>query len=406
MLSIVGIIVLLVMALLLSENRKAINLRTVSLALLIQTCFAGIVLYIPLGKTVLGAVSGGVQHVINFANSGISFVFGDLANYKLGFIFAINVLPILIFFSALMSVLYYLGIMQWIIGNLGGAISRVLGTSRVESVAAAGNIFVSQTEAPLLVRPYIAGLSRSELFAVMTCGVASIAGSVLAGYANLGIELKYLIAASFMAAPGGLLMAKIIIPEDKDASPQHQIDQGIGYGEGEKPHNVIDAAATGAVDGLGLAVNIGAMLIAFIGLIALLNGIIGGIGGWFGFEDLSFQIILGYILSPLAYVMGVAWEESFTAGSMIGQKLILNEFVAYVDFVQIKDQLSEKTQVIITFALCGFANLSSVAILLGGLGSIAPQRRAEIASIGLKAVAAGSLSNLMSAVLAGIFLSL
>ena len=406
MLSIVGIIVLLVMALLLSENRKAINLRTVSLALLIQTCFAGIVLYIPLGKTVLGAVSGGVQHVINFANSGISFVFGDLANYKLGFIFAINVLPILIFFSALMSVLYYLGIMQWIIGNLGGAISRVLGTSRVESVAAAGNIFVSQTEAPLLVRPYIAGLSRSELFAVMTCGVASIAGSVLAGYANLGIELKYLIAASFMAAPGGLLMAKIIIPEEKDASPQHQIDQGIGYGEGEKPHNVIDAAATGAVDGLGLAVNIGAMLIAFIGLIALLNGIIGGIGGWFGFEDLSFQIILGYILSPLAYVMGVAWEESFTAGSMIGQKLILNEFVAYVDFVQIKDQLSEKTQVIITFALCGFANLSSVAILLGGLGSIAPQRRAEIASIGLKAVAAGSLSNLMSAVLAGIFLSL
>jgi CNT family concentrative nucleoside transporter len=406
MLSILGIIVLLVMALLLSENRKAINLRTVSLALLIQTCFAGIVLYIPLGKTVLGAVSGGVQHVINFANSGISFVFGDLANYKLGFIFAINVLPILIFFSALMSVLYYLGIMQWIIGNLGGAISRVLGTSRVESVAAAGNIFVSQTEAPLLVRPYVAGLSRPELFAVMTCGVASIAGSVLAGYANLGIELKYLIAASFMAAPGGLLMAKIIIPEDKDTKPEHQIDQGIGYGEGEKPHNVIDAAATGAVDGLGLAVNIGAMLIAFIGLIALLNGIIGGIGGWFGFEDLSFQIILGYILSPLAYLMGVAWEEAFTAGSMIGQKLILNEFVAYVDFVQVKDQLSEKTQVIITFALCGFANLSSVAILLGGLGSIAPQRRAEIASIGLKAVAAGSLSNLMSAVLAGIFLSL
>ncbi len=406
MLSILGIVALLALALLLSENRKAINLRTVSLALLVQATFAGIVLYIPLGKTVLGSVSGGVQHVINYANSGIIFVFGDLANYKLGFIFAINVLPILIFFSALMSVLYYLGIMQWIIGFLGGAISRGLGTSRVESVAAAGNIFVSQTEAPLLVRPYIAGLSRSELFAVMTCGVASIAGSVLAGYANMGVELKYLIAASFMAAPGGLLMAKIIVPETEEKDPKDEIDQGIGYGEGEKPHNVIDAAATGAIGGLKLAVNIGAMLVAFIALIALLNGILGGIGGWFGFQDLSFQMILGYVLSPLAYLMGVVWEEAFTAGSMIGQKLILNEFVAYVDFVQIKDQLSEKTQVIITFALCGFANLSSVAILLGGLGSIAPQRRAEIASIGMRAVAAGSLSNLMSAVLAGIFLSL
>jgi CNT family concentrative nucleoside transporter len=244
------------------------------------------------------------------------------------------------------------------------------------------------------------------MFAVMTCGVASIAGSVLAGYANMGVELKYLVAASFMAAPGGLLMAKIMVPETEDKEAIDQVDQGIGYGEGEMPHNVIDAAATGAVDGLKLAVNIGAMLVAFIALIALLNGMLGGIGGWFGAEDLTFQAILGYILAPLAYLMGVPWAEAITAGSMIGQKLILNEFVAYVDFVQIKDQLTEKTQVIITFALCGFANLSSVAILLGGLGGIAPQRRAEIASLGLRAVAAGALSNLMSAVLAGIFLSL
>ena len=406
MLSILGVATLLGLALLLSENRKAIKLRTVSVALLLQAGFAAIVLYIPAGKTALSAVSGAVQHVINYANVGVSFVFGDLANYKLGFIFAINVLPILIFFSALMSVLYYLGIMQWIIGVLGGGISKGLGTSRVESIAAAGNIFVSQTEAPLLVRPYIAGLSRSEMFAVMTCGVASIAGSVLAGYANMGVELKYLVAASFMAAPGGLLMAKIMVPETENTEAADQVDQGIGYGEGEKPHNVIDAAATGAVDGLKLAVNIGAMLVAFIALIALLNGMLGGIGGWFGVEDLTFQAILGYILAPLAYLMGVPWAEAITAGSMIGQKLILNEFVAYVDFVQIKDQLTEKTQVIVTFALCGFANLSSVAILLGGLGGIAPQRRAEIASLGLRAVAAGALSNLMSAVLAGIFLSL
>ena len=209
-----------------------------------------------------------------------------------------------------------------------------------------------------------------------------------------------------MAAPGGLLMAKIIVPETEDRSADEQIDQGIGYGEGEAPHNVIDAAATGAVDGLKLAVNIGAMLVAFIALIAMLNGMLSGVGGWFGAEDITFQALLGYVLSPLAYLMGVQWDEAITAGSMIGQKLILNEFVAYVDFVQIKDQLTEKTQVIITFALCGFANLSSVAILLGGLGGIAPQRRSEIASLGLRAVAAGSLSNLMSAVLAGIFLSL
>ncbi len=406
MLSILGIAALLGIALLLSENRRAIKLRTVGIALLLQASFAAIVLYIPAGKSALGAVSAAVQHVINYANVGISFVFGDLANYKVGFIFAINVLPILIFFSSLMAVLYYMGIMQKVIGFLGGAISRGLGTTRVESVAAAGNIFVSQTEAPLLVKPYIAGMSRSELFAVMTCGVASIAGSVLAGYANMGVELKYLVAASFMAAPGGLLMAKIMVPEVDGRNADEQVDQGIGYGEGEKPHNIIDAAATGAVDGLKLAVNIGAMLVAFIALIALLNGILGGVAGWFGFGDLTFQTILGYILSPLAYLMGVPWDEAFIAGSMMGQKFILNEFVAYIDFVQIKDQLTEKTQVIITFALCGFANLSSVAILLGGLGGIAPQRRAEIASLGLRAVAAGSLSNLMSAVWAGIFLSL
>lgn len=406
MLSILGIAALLGIALLLSENRSAIKLRTVCIALLLQASFAAIVLYIPAGKSALGAVSAAVQHVINYANVGISFVFGDLANYKVGFIFAINVLPILIFFSSLMAVLYYMGIMQKVIGFLGGAISRGLGTTRVESVAAAGNIFVSQTEAPLLVKPYIAGMSRSELFAVMTCGVASIAGSVLAGYANMGVELKYLVAASFMAAPGGLLMAKIMVPEVDGRNADEQVDQGIGYGEGEKPHNIIDAAATGAVDGLKLAVNIGAMLVAFIALIALLNGILGGVAGWFGFGDLTFQTILGYILSPLAYLMGVPWDEAFIAGSMMGQKFILNEFVAYIDFVQIKDQLTEKTQVIITFALCGFANLSSVAILLGGLGGIAPQRRAEIASLGLRAVAAGSLSNLMSAVWAGIFLSL
>jgi len=401
-------IALLAIAVAFSENRRAINLRTVGASFAIQAGFAALVLYLPPGQAALAAVSEGVQHVIDYADAGINFLFGDLGRQKLGFIFAFNVLPVLIFFSSLVAVLYYLGIMQKVVGVIGGFFHRVLGTGHTESLSATANIFVSQTEAPLIIRPYIAGMTRSELFAVMVGGMASIAGSLLVGYANMGVELKYLIAASFMAAPGGLLMAKLIVPE-QDTLPSTAGESTAGeiaFDDGERPANVIDAAASGAVSGMKLAVNIGAMLIAFIALIALLNGAIGGIFGWFGLPGVSLQSMLGAVFSPIAYVLGIPWSESMAAGSLIGQKLVLNEFVAYADFVGHKGALSAHAQVVVTFALCGFANFSSIAILLGGLGSLAPSRRPEIARMGLKAVLAGTLANLMSAALAGFFVSL
>ncbi|GGK45490.1 hypothetical protein GCM10007987_30850 [Aliivibrio fischeri] len=298
--------------------------------------------------------------------------------------------------------------MQIVINFLGGALQKALGTSRAESLSATANIFVGQTEAPLVVRPFVPKMTQSELFAVMCGGLASVAGGVLAGYASMGVPLEYLIAASFMAAPGGLLFAKIIKPETEQ--PIEQLDALDNEGD-DKPANVIDAAAAGAATGMQLALNVGAMLLAFIGLIALINGILGGIGGWFDMPHITLELILGYICAPLAFLIGVPWEEATIAGSFLGQKLVVNEFVAYLNFAPYLADgaevvLSEKTEAIISFALCGFANLSSVAILLGGLGSLAPARRHDIARMGMKAVAAGTLSNLMSATIAGLFLSL
>jgi len=400
---IVGVFVLLGLALLLSDNRKAINLRTVGGAFAIQVVIGAFILYFPPGKELLQALSTGVANVIAYGNEGIQFLFGDLAKFKVGFIFAINVLPVIVFFSSLIAVLYYLGVMSVVINFIGGGLQKLLGTSRSESLSATANIFVGQTEAPLVVRPFIKSMTKSELFAVMVGGLASIAGSVLAGYAGLGIKIEYLVAASFMAAPGGLLMAKIIKPETE--IPKVTLDD-LDDSEDEKPVNVLDAAAAGASSGMMLALNVGAMLIAFVGLIALANGITGGIGAWFDMPELTIQKILGWVFSPLAFVIGVPLHEAVTAGSFIGQKLVVNEFVAFLDFVNYikNNELSEHTQIIISFALCGFANFSSIAILLGGLGSLAPSRRADIASMGLKAVLAASLANLMSATLAGLFL--
>jgi CNT family concentrative nucleoside transporter len=300
--------------------------------------------------------------------------------------------------------------MQLIINTLGRGFRAVLGTSRAESLSATANIFVGQTEAPLVVKPYIRSMTQSELFAVMVGGLASVAGSVLAGYASLGVPVEYLIAASFMAAPGGLLFAKLIRPET-DTPVEVLSDADLQIDAEDQPVNVIDAAATGASSGLKLALNVGAMLLAFVGLIALLNGIFGGVGGWFGFPELTLELILGYVFAPLAFLIGVPWSEAFVAGSFIGQKLVVNEFVAYLDFAPYLTDaapmlLSEKTKAIVSFALCGFANLSSIAILLGGLGSLAPSRRKDIARMGLQAVLAATLSNLMSATIAGLFLSL
>ena len=405
--SILGIVVLLVIAVLFSNNRKAINLRTVLGALAIQIGFAALILYVPFGRDALQATANGVSNVIAYGNEGINFVFGGLSDpSNAGFIFAVKVLPIIVFFSGLISVLYYLGIMQAVIKVIGGALQAALGTSKAESMSAAANIFVGQTEAPLVVRPYIKNMTQSELFAIMAGGTASIAGSVMAGYAGMGVPLTYLIAASFMAAPAGLLFAKILFPQTEQFT-----DKQPDTDDSEKPTNVLEAMAGGASAGMQLALNVGAMLIAFVGLIALVNGILGGVGGWFGYGDLTLQSIFGWIFKPLAYLIGVSWDESAIAGQMIGMKLAVNEFVGYLEFAKYLQPdtavvLSEKTKAIITFALCGFANFSSIAILIGGIGGMAPNRRGDVARLGLKAVVAGTLANLMSATIAGLFIEL
>ncbi|SIN72971.1 NupC/NupG family nucleoside CNT transporter [Salinivibrio sp. ES.052] len=421
LMSVIGMVVLLGIAVLLSDNRKAINLRTVGGAFAIQLFFGAFVLYVDVGRDILYGASQYVANVISYGDEGISFIFGGLVSNKMfelfgggGFVFALKVLPVIVFFSSLISVLYYLGIMQVVINVLGGGLQKALGTSRAESMSATANIFVGQTEAPLVIRPFVPRMTQSELFAVMCGGLASVAGGVLAGYASMGVPLEYLIAASFMAAPGGLLFAKIIKPETEE--PVEQMADATAEGV-EKPANVIDAAAGGASSGMQLALNVGAMLLAFIGLIALINGMLGGIGGWFGYPDVTLELILGYLFAPFAFLIGVPWEEAVVAGSFIGQKIVVNEFVAYLNFTQYLGdnaqvvaatglEMTEKTKAIISFALCGFANLSSVAILLGGLGGLAPNRRPEIARFGVKAVVAGTLSNLMAATIAGLFVTL
>lgn len=420
--SLLGMVVLIFIAIIFSSNRRAIKFRTVFGAFVIQIAIGAFVLYIPAGRRTLETVSDAVSSVIGYGQVGMDFVFGGLVSNKMfelfgggGFIFALRVLPVIVFFSSLIAVLYYLGIMQFFIKILGGILQWILGTSSTESLSATANIFVGHTEAPLVVRPYIATMTNSELFAVMCGGLASVAGSVLAGYAQMGVPMEYLIAASFMAAPGGLLFAKLMVPETEKT---HDAVNMVSVASGEeRPVNIIDAAATGASSGVQLALNVGAMLLAFVALIALLNGILLVIGGWIHIPGLSLELILGWIFAPIAYLIGIPWHEATIAGSFIGQKLVVNEFVAYMNFGEYlkpdseviaagKQVLSEHTKAIISFALCGFANLASVAILLGGLGGIAPNRRKDVARLGLKAVLAGSLSNLMSATIAGFFLSL
>ena len=463
--ALVGILVLLGMAVMLSKNRRAIRPRTVAGAFGIQAFIAWLVLYNEAGRNALNALAGFVNAVIAYGSEGIGFLFGPLVDVQAtGFVFAFKVLPVIIFFSSLISLLYYLGVMQWVVRIMGGVLAWALGTNQAESLSATANIFVGQTEAPLVVKPFIKDMTESELFAIMVGGLASVAGSVLAGYAGLGVELKYLLAASFMAAPGGLLMAKLMVPETETPKTKgsltgrdvlgvfgvvavvlvaHNILSRVllppydglvvmldlavaaaGYfgvrrlglladdpdamsdaDEEDGPVNVFDAAALGASSGLELALNVGAMLLAFIGLIALINGGLSAFGGMIGYPALSLELVLGYLFQPLAYSLGIAAEESHIAGSFIGKKIVVNEFVAFVDLTSTTG-LSAHTQAVVAFALCGFANLSSIAILLGGLGVLAPSRRGDIARLGIRAVVAGSLANLMSAALASFFLSL
>ena len=401
MFGLIGILAFVGLAWLLCDNKSSIRWRTVGLAFAIQVSIGAIVFGLPPGRAALGWLSARVLDAISAGKAGVDFLFGSLtaSGGPVGFVFAFQVLPMIIFFSSLIAVLYHLGVMQWVIRLLGGALRKLLGTSRAESLSAAANIFVGQTEAPLVVKPYIPHMTSSELFAVMVGGLASVAGSVMAGYAAMGVNMDYLLAASFMAAPGGLLFAKLMMPET--AEPREVM---LTFAEADDaPENVLDAAALGAATGLKLALNVGAMLLAFIGLIALLNLMLGGLGTWLHLPQLSLQGILGWVFAPVAWLAGIPVAEMQQGGSLIGQKLVLNEFVAYMELTGIQDAMTAKTRAICSVALCGFANFSSIAILLGGLGGMAPLRRGEIARLGLRAVAAGTLSNLTSAAIVGLF---
>ncbi|MCD9468227.1 NupC/NupG family nucleoside CNT transporter [Photobacterium iliopiscarium] len=397
-----GIITIFIVGFLFSENRSAVNWRSVLGAFCIQVVFAAFILYVPVGRVVLNSVSGAVSGVIDYGHEGTSFLFGQLAQFKLGFIFAVNVLPSIVFFSALISVLYYVGIMKWVIRGIGGLLQYLLGTTRTESMSATANIFVGSVEAPLVVRPFLARMTRSELFAVMVGGLASVAGGTMVGYAGLGVQLKYLIAASFMSAPAGLMMAKLVVPQTEGVHSMEDEDDG----EEDEPVNLVDAASRGALSGLQIAMAVGASLLAVISLIAMVNGGLGHIGHWIGIDNLSLNLIFGYIFAPVAWLIGVPWSEATTAASLIGTKIAVNEFIAFAELMKPETlaKLSEHSQAIVTFALCGFANLTSIAMLMGGLGGIVPQRRPEIARLGMKAIFAATLANLMSATLAGLFL--
>ncbi|MDX8337059.1 MULTISPECIES: NupC/NupG family nucleoside CNT transporter [Cetobacterium] len=397
--SIFGIFVILFLGYLLSYDRKNIKWRTIVAGFALQFVFAFIVMKTSGGAYILESVSNGFNKVIAQANEGIQFVFGGLYSpgTNIAFVFAFNVLPLIIFFGALISVLYHLGIMQLVIKYIGGGISKLLGTKDAESVSAAANIFLGQTEAPLVIKPYIANLSRSQLFAVLTCGVASVSGSTLAAYAALGVPMKYLIAGSFMAAPSGLVFAKLIMPETQSDEDEEKIE----FTKSDSV-NVIEAAAKGTIDGMNIALIIGAILISFIALVSLVNMILGGIGDLFGIK-ITLQIILGYIFAPITFAMGIPWNEAVYTGSLLGQKMVLNEFVAYVDFTKNLAGLSEKTIAIMSFALLGFANVASLGLQIGALGALAPNRRSEIAQVGMRAVLAGFLASLLNGVIAGVF---
>jgi CNT family concentrative nucleoside transporter len=437
--SLFGIVLILLIAFLLSTDRRAIRPRVVGAAFALQAGFAALVLYVPFGRNLLGGAASGVESLLGYAHAGVDFLFGPLASPAVGgSSFAIAALPVIIFFASLISILYYLKIMPLVIKWIGGALEKITGITKVESLSAASNIFVGQSESPLVVRPYLAGLTPSQLFCLMTVGLAGVAGTILAAYASMGIRIDYLVAAAFMSAPGGIFMAKMIMPDPRtpplpDIDPVTPVDGPPPAGmaaaaynradvthqpgvhddipvevphDEEKPANIIMAAAQGAQTGVKLAVAVGATVLAFVALIALANGLIGWLAGLFGFPDVTFQLLLGYVFAPIFYLLATPdWTDALQAGGLFGTKIVLNEFVAFIELG--KDTgLSPRTVGVVTFALCGFANFSSIAIQMAVTGGLAPNQRPVIARLGLRALAAGSLSNLMSAALAGLFLGL
>ena len=411
--SLFGIGILLLIAFIFSNNRRKIKIRTVGAALLLQVVLGAVMLYVPAGKWLVNAIASGVNKVISYSDAGSSFIFGGLVGPKMnvlfdgaGFVFAFHVLPAIIFITSLISILYYIGVMGWVINILGYVFQKMMRVSKVEAFAAVTTIFLGQNELPAVLKPFISKMNRNELFTVICSGMASIAGSMLVGYAGLGVPIEYLLAASLMAIPGGILFARMLSP----ATEESQVEFSQMSFSDKRPASVIEAAASGAMLGLKIAVGVATVVMAFVALIALINGIIGGIGGLFGWSGVSLESLLGYIFSPLAYIMGVSWDNSALAGGLIGQKLAINEFVAYVNFSPyLKDAagaLDPKTIAVISFALCGFANFGSIAVVVGAFSAVAPERASDIARLGLRALLAATLSNLMSATIAGLFIGL
>ncbi|SFA93666.1 NupC/NupG family nucleoside CNT transporter [Clostridium frigidicarnis] len=401
LIGVLGIVIFIGVAYLLSENKKRINWKLVISGIVLQIIFALLVLKVPLGQKFFAMLSDGITTLLGFTAEGTTFLFGELVSSdKLGFIFALQVLPTIIFFSALMGVLYYLGIMQIIISVISKGLAKLLGTSGAETTSAVANIFLSQNEAPLVVKPYISTMTKSELLAIMTGGMATVAGSVMAGYIAMGVNAGHLLAASIMAAPAGLVFAKMLVPETEEAVTKG----GLTVEMEDRPSGLIEAAAIGASEGLQIALGVGAMLLAFIALIALANALLGWVGSLFGMSYLSINWIFGWLFAPVAYVMGIPSADVLHAGELLGQKIVLNEFVAYSSLSELIQSgvLQEKTIVILTYALCGFANFSSIAIQIGSIGGLAPNRRSDVAKLGIKALIGGSLSAFMTATIAGI----
>ncbi len=405
LIGVAGIAVLLAIAYLCSTNRKAVQWRIVAWGLTLQLIIGLLVLKVELGQRALSLVATAVKGLIAFSEKGGDFLFGELVTRPDLFIFAFKVLPIVIFLSSLFTCLYYLGIMQIIVGAMAKLMKRVMGVSGAESLAVAANVFMGQTEAPIIIAPYISSMTRSELAALMVGGMATVSGAILGGYIGLGISAEYLITASVMAAPASLMMAKILVPETGVPLTRGKIAIQIENTDA----NIIEAAARGAAQGMKLALNIAAMLLAFISIIYLMNGVLSwvgaglGIEAWLG-EPLTLQAVLGYLLAPLAFIMGVPAAEVTQVGRLIGLKVILNELVAYTELASLQQDMQVKSQLIATFALCGFANLGSLGIQIGGIGGLAPDRKTDLAKLGMRAVLGGSLASFTTATLAGMLM--
>lgn len=394
-----GLVVILAAAYLMSTNRRAIRRDVVLWGLGLQFLFAFLVLRTPFGR-LFQAASGVVNSLLAYAEEGSTFLFGTLAKSSPP-IFAFSVLPIVIFISALFSVLYYFGVMQVIIRSMAIVMRRVMGASGAESTCVAAGIFMGQTEAPLTIRPFLAGLTQSELFTIMAGGMAHVSGAVMVAYVQIAkVPIEHLLTAVVMTAPATIMLAKMMIPEVDQPQTAGEVKLEV-----EKPGvNVIDAAARGAGDGLQLALNIGAMLIAFVALIALVNGLFGWVHSLLPWFPDKMQTLLGWLFAPVAWLMGVAWKDCLAIGDLLGTRFVLNEFVAFIRLGELQQTLDLKSKTIATFALCGFANISSIAIQVGGIGALVPTRKSDLARLGLRAVAAGSMANFMSACIAGMLL--